>query len=352
MGFKWVGQLCLTVPLCLAVSMPAYAQTSLKEYLSGFTEEKTEDLPAPAAEPRASGMDLSGEEGATVNPFAPPPPSPATQMQKTQEQMAQEIRQQAFDAALTGLLPMEPAEIRALMERFDQTKQAVEVPIYPYPEPEIAATTVSLDPGSTPTIIKVATGHVTTLSMLDITGEPWPIQDISWAGSFEMGETEEGSNIVRIIPMAEFTHGNISMRLVGLTTPVSFTLKTSRDSVFYRLDARIPEFGPQAETPLIEGGIALVAGNSPLNAILDGVPPSGAARLVVSGADSRTTAYTFNDLTYVRTPLTLLSPAWTSSVSSADGMNVYTLADAPVLLLSDRGQIVRARLSEKGGQDE
>ena len=51
--------------------------------------------------------------------------------------------------------------------------------------------------------------------------------------------------------------------------------------------------------------------------------------------------------TYVRTPLTLLSPAWQSSVSSADGMNVYALTAAPVLLLSDGGEFARATLKEK-----
>ena len=51
--------------------------------------------------------------------------------------------------------------------------------------------------------------------------------------------------------------------------------------------------------------------------------------------------------TYVRTPLTLLSPAWQSSVSSADGMNVYALTNAPVLLLSDGGEFQRAILKEK-----
>jgi intracellular multiplication protein IcmK len=57
-------------------------------------------------------------------------------------------------------------------------------------------------------------------------------------------------------------------------------------------------------------------------------------------------------MTYVRTPLTLLSPGWQHSVSSADGMNVYMMASAPVLLLSDRGRVVRARVSQEGVSDE
>jgi intracellular multiplication protein IcmK len=43
----------------------------------------------------------------------------------------------------------------------------------------------------------------------------------------------------------------------------------------------------------------------------------------------------------------LMSPGWSGSVSSADGMRVYEISGAPVLLLSDKGRMVRARLSNR-----
>jgi len=134
-----------------------------------------------------------------------------------------------------------------------------------------------------------------------------------------------------------------------MKTPISLTLETQREKVHYRFDARIPEYGPYAVAPLVETSTmtSLAAGSSTLAAVLEGVAPSGSERLTVNGVDGRTTAYSLGGVTYVRTPLTLLSPAWSSSISSADGMNVYTLKNAPVLLLSDKGQVVRARLNEK-----
>ena len=84
-----------------------------------------------------------------------------------------------------------------------------------------------------------------------------------------------------------------------------------------------------------------------MTTLLDGVASGGMTKLQVVGVDGRTTAYARSGTTYVRTPLTLLSPAWQSSVSSADGMNVYALSNAPVLLLSDGGEFVRATLKEK-----
>lgn len=308
---------------------------------SALPEEKTRP-------PRAPGMSLPTAQDEVIDPFA----IQEEERPRSPEEIEKMIRQQAFNAALTGLLPMNPDEIRKLLERFDETQQAVEVPIYPYPEPEVVVQTVSLDPGTKPPVIKVGVGHVTTLTVLDVTGAPWPVQDLTFAGNFEVIPPEAGGHVIRITGMSEFGYGNISLRLNELKTPVTFTLKTSRDSVHYRFDARIPEYGPYAETPLIDGGLTLVAGNSILGSILDGVPPTGAEKLSVNGVDGRTTAYQIQGVTYVRTPLTLLSPGWSGSVSSADGMNVYAIANSPVLLLSDRGQVVRAGLSEKDALNE
>lgn len=289
--------------------------------------------------PRSPGLELPLDVGLPGAPNALP--------EKSTEEIEAEIREDAFNAALTGLLPLEPPEIKKVIERYDRTQEAVEKPIYPYPEPEIVVKNISLDPGVRPLEIKVATGHVTTINFLDVSGAPWPIQDISWAGNFEILQPEQGGNVVRITPMSEFAYGNMSIRMLELKTPVTFVLKTHRDGVYYRMDARLPDYGPLATPPIIDGGVTITAGSSAMTTILDGIPPEDAVKLDVTGVDGRTTAYRFGDQTYVRTPLTLLSPAWTGSVRSADGMNVYSLGNAPVLLLSENGRMVRARLTEK-----
>ncbi|MBX2833735.1 MAG: DotH/IcmK family type IV secretion protein [Micavibrio sp.] len=276
------------------------------------------------------------------------------------------MRSEAFRAALEGLLPLRPEEIRALFELFDRTQDSVELPVYPNPKPEIAIENINLDPGAPPSVIKMAYGHVTTISFLDSSGQPWPIHSMSWAGNFQIVETEAAeedvdtrySNSIIISPQSEFAYGNISIKLLGLQTPVIMTLETSRDVVYYRFDAIMPDYGPLAEAPIIDasgayagggsGGLSgLAAGNSGLSSALEGIVPTGAQKLAVSGVDGRTSAFSYNGMTYVRTPLTLLSPGWSGSVSSLDGMKVYEISGSPVLLLSDRGQVVRARLSNR-----
>lgn len=274
----------------------------------------------------------------------------AFSFEKTPEELEEETRKEAFDAALNGLLPLRPSEIRTLLERFDRTQESVSIPVYPGPKPEFAVQNIPLDPGVKPVSIKVSYGHITTINVLDSTGAQWPIEDIAWAGDFEIIETTAGeiSNIIRVTPQSEYAAGNMSIKLLGLQTPVILVLDTSRDIVHYRFDAVIPDAGPLAKAPIIEAGVTLAAGDQDMTAILEGVVPTGAERLNVAGCDARTSAYSYNGMVFLRTPLSMLSPAWESSVSSADGTNVYAFREAPVVLLSERGKMVRARISSRG----
>lgn len=264
-----------------------------------------------------------------------------------QKKLEQQARELAFDAAVNGLLPLKPDEIRELLKRYDNSTEAAQTPFRDAPRPEVTVQTISLDPGTPPPVIKVAPGHVTTLSMIDLSGAPWSIQDVSWGGDFDILQPEEGGHVLRISPLGAYKRGNLSMRLVDLNTPITFVLETHQDVVQYRFDARIAEYGPEAAVPIIDGGgITTAAGNAELTSILDGVPPGAAKKMMVNGVDGRTSAYSIDGKIYLRTPLTLLSPAWDNSVNSVDGLKVYTIPETPVVLLSDNGKVVRASISE------
>ena len=271
------------------------------------------------------------------------------EFEQSTDELQDSFRKEAFDQALKALLPLKPEEIRTVLEHFDRTVESTELPVHPYPRPELVVQNVSLDPGVAPLTVKLAYGYVTTLSILDSSGQPWPIEDMSWVGDFKVEDSivEVGTHVVRISPETSFAHGNISMRLAGLNAPVIMTFETNRDLVHYRFDAVIPKRGPGARTPLIDPGVRLASGDPDMSIALSGVVPDGGEVLNVAGVDGRTSAYTYNGLTYLRTPLTLLSPAWDSSVTSADGTRIYALEETPVVLLSDRGRAVRVHLTER-----
>jgi intracellular multiplication protein IcmK len=257
-----------------------------------------------------------------------------------------ETRQRALQNAKDSVFPMKPEEIQDIIRQLRSTQAAIQKPLeVPPPTPRAVVHTMELDPGALPPTIQLLNGNVTSLTILDATGQPWPIVDIAFGGPFDVKPPESGGHIVRISPLKEYARGNMSIRLQKLATPLTFTLESGGREVHYRFDARIPQLGPNAKAQLIDHGITLSAGDdSYLSSILVGTPPPGAERLKVSGVDGRTSAYRLGGSTYVRTPYTLLSPSWQSSASSADGTNVYVMGDAPVLLLSDNGTMVRAQL--------
>jgi intracellular multiplication protein IcmK len=313
-------------------------------------EKTTAETPAPSSGSPlgpAANLPVSGQLPATANAMKPKTAEEAQAAADAElEAQKKKMDEDTFNEALKVLLPLKPDQIRRVLDNFKDSRQAAETPIA-VPTPKVHVETISLDPSQTPLVIKTSPTRVTTLTILDATGAPWPIQDVSWAGKFDVVGPEEGGHVIRITPETAHGMGNISIRLVDLITPITFTLQTGLDEVYYRFDARIPKQGPLAKTPLIaNGGLkAAVGGDENLVQVLDGTPPASAEKMKVEGVDGRTNVWRVSGRIYLRTPLTLLSPSWDSSVSSADGMNVYTLNDTPVILLSDEGRMVRAHIA-------
>jgi len=133
----------------------------------------------------------------------------------------------------------------------------------------------------------------------------------------------------------------LAVRLQGLNTPVMLTLIPGQKAVDYRVDLRIQGIGPNADNAPVEEGLPPSASEVLLH-VLDGVPPPGSKRLIVSGGDAR--AWLFNGQMYVRTNLTILSPGWLGSMTSADGMHAYEMPKSPVLLVSWHGKVMQLKV--------
>ncbi len=307
---------------------------------------------APAAAPAPNANASPNDTAAAENSNLPPLPTDKESLQTLTNALAadksgitdQDQQTKAFNNALNGVFPLSPEQIKEVMRRMSESQEAGRAPPAPDPKPTVKVENVSLDPGVTPPLIAVSTGYVTTVNVLDVTGQPWPIQDVVVGGNFQVTGPND-ANVLRIIPQTRFGKGNLSVRLVGLTTPVTFRVESGGPEVYYRYDARIPQSGPAAKQALIDHGYAGEAGNATLLAILDGMPPKDSKKMIITGSDGRTQAYKINDQVYLRTPLALLSPGWDASVRSADGTNVYQLNDTPILMLSDNGQMIRAKMS-------
>ena len=242
-------------------------------------------------------------------------------------------------------MPLSPAQIVTLRSMFNESQQAAtQYPGVP-PKPTSSSVLVNMSPGAVPPVIRLRAGYVTSLVFLDSTGQPWPVvgYDLGNPKAFNIQPSAPDGKSDTLIVQAldRYEQGNLAVMLKDENTPVMLTLIPGQRAVDYRVDLRMPGLGPNATISM--GGLPQAA--SPLlMGFLDGVPPPGANLISVEGAPAQ--AWTYNGHLYLRTRVTVISPAWLASMSSADGTYVYELAKTPIVLASERGEMVQ--LTMKG----
>lgn len=252
------------------------------------------------------------------------------------------IEKKAFNGMQRQIFPLDTDQVIELKRRYQNNEYAVTSPVSTPPKPTATSQFVNLSPGSTPPVIRLAQGFVSSLVFLDSTGAPWPIvaYDLGDPSSFNI-QWDKSGNTLMIQASKLYNYGNLAVRLKGLNTPVMLTLIPGQKAVDYRVDLRIQGYGPNAKTLPLEQGLPPSA-NDLLLHVLEGVPPPGSQRLTVTGGDAR--AWLFGEKMYVRTGLTVLSPAWMASMTSADGTHAYEMQKTPVLLVSWHGKVMQLKV--------
>lgn len=284
---------------------------------------------------------LSRWPGAVAVEQKKTPPSSSPPQSSQGDVSVQAVNEAAFNSVAQNALPMTPDQIQRLRQLFNQTQYAAAAMPGTPPRPAISSQYVSLEPGATPVVIRLAQGYVSTLTFLDSTGQPWPIEsyDVGNPGSFNI-QWDKKSNILMIQSITLYGSGNMAVQLRGLATPVMLTLVSGQKAVDYRADLRIRGYGPNAK--MVLGRSLPDSANPELLGILDGVPPAGSTSLKVSGGSGQ--AWLAGDHLYLRTRITIISPAWIATMSSPDGMKAYEMPKAPVLLGSQNGKPTQLKI--------
>ncbi len=302
---------------------------------------------APAGgSPDAAGANKPAQPKQAATPSPAPGANPPAGAQSVGDVLSQAdnelIDSKAFEGVTRQLFPLNPEEIVRLKQLYQNSEFAqASTPGTP-PRPTATSQFVNLSPGSTPPVIRLSQGFVSSLVFLDSTGAPWPISayDLGDPSAFNI-QWDKTSNTLMIQALKLYNYGNLAVRLRGLNTPVMLTLIPGQKAVDYRVDLRVQGFGPNAKSMPTEEGLPPSASDILLH-VLDGVPPAGSTRLTVSGGDAR--AWLLNDKMYVRTNLTILSPGWIGSMTSADGMHAYEMQKSPVLLVSWHGKVMHLKV--------
>ncbi len=255
---------------------------------------------------------------------------------------SESLSKTAFDSMVNELLPLTPNQIRRLKNMFAASQEASASPPGMPPRPVATSQFVNLAPGSTPPVVRLAQGFVSSVMFIDSTGAPWPIAafDIGDPNSFNI-QWNKKDNMLMIQAKRQYVYGNLAVRLEGLATPVMITLVPGQKAVDYRVDMRVEGIGPDATYVPNGQGIPHVQ-NDQLLRVLDGVTPDGATILDVSGGTAK--AWSIGDKMFLRTKYTLLSPSWLSTLSSADGTNAYELYRSPLILASAHGKVIKLKI--------
>ncbi len=254
------------------------------------------------------------------------------------------LRDEAFKELLNKTFPMLPSQIHELHKQYDQTQLAIHSTPGAPPQPISSTVTVDLSPGAIPPILRLATGFVTSIVFVDSTGQPWPVADYSLGNPAGFNiKWDNKTNTLFIQSLKDHISGNMAVRLGDLDTPIMISLVTGQKDVDYRVDMQVPGTGPNAEAPVLDNNSMSQGTSHALLAVLDGVPPSGSIELNVAKDYGR--AWLYNGKLLFRTKLTVLSPAWSASVSSPDGTKVYELMNTPLILASQNGKTIKIELT-------
>lgn len=257
-----------------------------------------------------------------------------------------DLYDEAFSGVVNQMLPMSPDQISKLRQVFTESQLAAATPPGVPPRPTSTSLQINLSPQATPPVIRLCAGYITSLVFVDTTGQPWPIAaySIGDPSSFNIQWDRKGNTL--LVQSATFyKRSNLAVMLRDLNTPVMITLISGQEAVDYRVDLRVPGFGPNAV--YMQNGLPDSA-NPVLLDVLNGIPPAGSKELKVSGGNCQ--AWLLNNKLYLRTNLNVISPGWQSIMSSIDGTHAYQLQPAPVILALQNGRDKILRLTLEGLQ--
>lgn len=240
---------------------------------------------------------------------------------------------------LASTMPLSAEEIQWIKKQADTSQYMLHKDVRVKTSSRVIA--VSVDPGSTPPLVRVRPGYVTAVSIVGKDGVAWPVVTVS-SGADKVfsvdapslavgrggGESTGGNgapiNLITVQPTYFGASTNIMLTLKGLDTPLILMAESDKPEggvVDSHVTLRLNRNSPDAPPPVV-----IPPPPSPLDAqllqFLENTPPKG-AQVVSSGAPD-IQVWRWNESVIVRSARTLILPGWIAAVKQ-DGYTVYHL---------------------------
>ena len=270
-------------------------------------------------------------------------------------------------------LNLTPQQMQILKKLNLETERQKASPYINLPTPVVRSLAVSLEPGKTPPVIRMAANMLTTINFIDANGDPWPIESVSLNRSqfddsitqsqINISDDQQQSqqqmqpsqprydengqlisqqtqsqttqnqevnktNILTLFPKSAVAYSNVAITLEGKPLPVILLLASGQPEVDIRVDARMNGVSPKSTRDRPSTGyVKSLSIDEDSLGFLDGIIPAEAYSMASS--NNNVQAWEFNDELYVRTSLDVLYPEYTSRVGSRDGSRVYRFNGNP-----------------------
>ncbi|MBV8588655.1 MAG: hypothetical protein JO212_01070 [Acetobacteraceae bacterium] len=282
----------------------------------------------------------------------------------------------AMDAA--NQLPILPPEvIQDLARRLRASRRAAEEAANPpLVQPENRTVRASFRSDSAPILLRTVRGYPTSVTFVDSTGQPWPIDwemaanpnspggtDCNSNGSQPAAATNaaavpgavystgfdacipvKGGNTLVVTPRSDNARGALTVLLAGGKGPVSLMLQSNGLSLDQNFTVQMIERGPRARADYFAPRAPLPAtGSEVMQQMLNGAPPADAHPLaVIGGSPDAIRAWELGGQLFVRMPYGVISPQADGWVHGQGDVTVYSLPGRPAALASSEGQPVLA----------
>ena len=258
----------------------------------------------------------------------------------------------AFKNAMGNAFSLTPNEIKEFRTALAEQKRAASTSPG-YSQETSSQRTLLINPSITakytPPVVRINNGLLTTITLTDKNGTPWPISQYSIGDNknFKVIAPKVSHGILIIQGLSSFKETNIVLLLNNFPLPVIVTLISGQKTWDYMDNIRIDSiFGENKNTDKTKTKQA----PSYLTEILSGSKtPIGAKKLPLKTCANNTNVWAYKNHLLVKTESILLSPSSIYNLTNTTNnqtVNVYEIQASPYILLSNNNKVSQCIIKE------
>lgn len=256
-----------------------------------------------------------------------------------------DLSDRAFEALIEQMYPTSTDRLRNIKEQERELQKTLYDNRAPTPESRIIPIQGKI--GEPVQTVYVSPLHTTVISIVDATGEPWPLTSISFGNELDYTvQTVDGheyNNAIAITPKRAAGTTNMIFTLVDQPVAFNIILKSTDEKFNPAPLLQVQKYGPRAKQGVVQtqvgfgnvkiGGEDGLDQDTILKNIILGIAPSTFQKLVTT--DTEVEAWLYGDDLYIRTNYMPMSPLPMASFHGPNSFSAYRMRRLPVVVFTN-----------------